>query len=90
MRKSLACLQLEEDRELARGATKDANEQLIGQLLVQGILQLDFGFTAYATNAYLKVSQRGLQGEATKRHLQRMIHSFVSLPETRPALPGLD
>ncbi len=33
---------------------RDENEDVVGQLLLQGYLSLDFGITAYATNTYLK------------------------------------
>ena len=34
--------------------------QVIAQMVLKGILQLDFGFTAYMTNTYLKASDLGL------------------------------
>ncbi len=45
---------------------REDNERVIAQLLYDGYLQFDFSYTAYATNAYLKASQRAsriLQGE---------------------------
>lgn len=33
--------------------------QIISFMVLRGFLQLDFGFTAYATNTYLKASDRG-------------------------------
>ena len=35
---------------------KDDWEHMIAQMVYSGILQIDFGFTAYATTAYLKCS----------------------------------
>lgn len=50
-------------RARARLGDKESNERVIGQLVNLGILSIDFGFTAYATNAYLKVSGIGMQGK---------------------------
>ncbi len=51
-----------QEQALAKAGSKDDNERLIGALIQAGVLSLDFGFTAYATNAYLKRSAVGLQG----------------------------
>ena len=56
-------------RALARAGDKDGNERVIGRLLSVGVLSLDFGFTAYATNAYIKVSAQGMQGKAPNHDL---------------------
>lgn len=50
-------------RDSVQELSKEAKEQIIGSLVEQGILTIDFGFTAYATNAYLKASRRGLRGK---------------------------
>ena len=36
----------------------DDCEHLIAKMVYSGVLQIDFGFTAYATTAYLKCSSR--------------------------------
>lgn len=59
----LGILQDSEERAIARATDKDTNERIIGRLLEAKILTLDFGFTAYATNTYIKISQSGMQGE---------------------------
>jgi ATP-dependent DNA helicase Q1 len=38
----------------AKAMSRDENELVVQQLLREGCLQLDFGFTAYATNVYMK------------------------------------
>ena len=55
-----------EDGKVGKSMSREDNERVIGQLLYDGYLQFDFSYTAYATNAYLKASQRAsliLQGE---------------------------
>lgn len=54
------------DAKLGKGMSREDNERVIGQLLHEGYLQFDFSYTAYATNTYLKASQRAaliLQGK---------------------------
>ena len=41
-----------------RAESADVSEMIIAQLLHDGYLQLDFGFTAYSTNCYLKCTPR--------------------------------
>lgn len=51
--------------------SKDDCELLIAHMVQRGILQLDFGFTAYATNTYLKAAPRALQmlaGVTSQQH----------------------
>ena len=55
-----------EDAKVGKSMGREDNERVIAQLLYGGYLQFDFSYTAYATNAYLKASQRAsliLQGE---------------------------
>lgn len=55
------------DAKAGKAMSREENERVIGQLLYSGYLQFDFSYTAYATNAYLKASQRAasiLQGKA--------------------------
>ena len=55
-----------EDAKVGKSMGREDNERVIGQLLYDSYLQFDFSYTAYATNAYLKASQRAsliLQGE---------------------------
>lgn len=55
-----------EDAKIGKSMGREENELVIGQLLYDGYLQFDFSYTAYATNAYLKASQRAsliLQGK---------------------------
>ena len=42
----------------ARAESAEACEMVVAQLLHDGYLQLDFGFTAYSTNCYLKCTPR--------------------------------
>jgi len=51
-----------QEQALAKAGSKDDNERLIGALIQAGVLMLDFGFNAYATNAYVKSAPLGLQG----------------------------
>ena len=54
------------DAKAGKAMSREDNERVIGQLLYSGYLQFDFSYTAYATNAYLKASQRAssiLQGK---------------------------
>ena len=53
-------------QEAVRQLSKDDCELLIAHLVQTGILQLDFGFTAYATNTYLKAAPRAGQMLAGK------------------------
>lgn len=48
-----------EHQQLAKEMDKEGNERVIEQLLLKGLIQLEFGFTAYATNTYLAVSNSG-------------------------------
>ncbi|KAL4440297.1 hypothetical protein ABPG75_003298 [Micractinium tetrahymenae] len=50
----------------AKALSRDENEAVVQQLAADGYLKLDFGFSAYATNAYLKASAQAsllLQGK---------------------------
>lgn len=70
-------MQSVEDQKLAKAGSKDENERIIGGLLSQGILQLDFGFTSYATNVYLKASPLGLQGNWPDTPCETFAHDSV-------------
>lgn len=59
------------DAKAGKAMSREDNERVIGQLLYSGYLQFDFSYTAYATNAYLKASQRAssiLQGKTVQTH----------------------
>ena len=59
------------DAQAGKAMSREDNERVIGELLYSGYLHFDFSYTAYATNAYLKTSQRAssvLQGKATQTH----------------------
>lgn len=43
-------------QQYATAMSRDDNEWLVGQLMLSGLLQLEFGFTAYSTNTYLKLT----------------------------------
>lgn len=47
--------------EAAKGMSREDSERLVAHMLQTGILNIDFGFTAYATTAYLKCSPRAAQ-----------------------------
>jgi len=47
--------------EAAKAMSKEDSEQLLAQMVQTGILCIEFGYTAYATNAYLKCSSRAAQ-----------------------------
>ena len=57
----LHLLQVAGSAEVANNLSKEDSEALLAQMVYTGILQIEFGFTAYATNAYLKCSQRAAQ-----------------------------
>ena len=42
----------------AKALSRDENELVVQQLLLEGCLLLDFGHTAYTTNVYLKLGPR--------------------------------
>lgn len=42
----------------AKALSRDECEAVVQALVLEGSLRLDFGFTAYATNAYLKATGR--------------------------------
>ena len=73
------------DAKAGKAMSREDNERVIGQLLYSGYLQFDFSYTAYATNAYLKASQRAssiLQGKATQAYLYDSILPAVHAPGT--------
>ncbi len=41
--------------------SKEDSERLLAQMVQTGILCIEFGYTTYATNAYLKCSSRAAQ-----------------------------
>ena len=47
--------------EAAKAMGKEDSERLLAQMVQTGILCIEFGYTAYATNAYLKCSSRAAQ-----------------------------
>lgn len=53
----IVCVQTAGDAALGKSMSKDDNERVIAQMVYEGYLQFDFGYTAYATNAYLKAAQ---------------------------------
>lgn len=58
-------------QDAANRLSKDDCELLIAHMVQRGILQLDFGFTAYATNTYLTAAPRApqmLAGVISQRH----------------------
>jgi len=54
-----------------KGLSKDEAERIIGALLLDRILQLDFGYTSYTVNCYLKAGRNAAA-------LQQ-VHHFISL-----------
>ncbi|GAB4814163.1 hypothetical protein N2152v2_001209 [Parachlorella kessleri] len=64
----------------AKVLSRDENELVVQQLLLEGCLLLDFGFTAYATNVYLKLGPRAATVLQGKRR--------ILLPPQWPALHG--
>ncbi|BDA44413.1 ATP-dependent DNA helicase Q1 [Coccomyxa sp. Obi] len=53
------------DAKIGKGMSKDENELVIAQMVYDSYIHFDFGYTAYATNAYLKATQQAsllLQG----------------------------
>ena len=53
---ALRAVQSGEDGRAAKALSREENELVIQALVAEGALRLDFGFTAYATTAYLKVA----------------------------------
>lgn len=55
-----------------KSMNRDECELIIGRLFYDGLLSLEMGYTAYATNAYLKLSPHGsrlLQGLLLDSHM---------------------
>ncbi|KAG2491389.1 hypothetical protein HYH03_010180 [Edaphochlamys debaryana] len=44
----------------AKALSREENEEVVAAMTYAGLLQFEFGFTAYATNSYLKPTARGL------------------------------
>jgi hypothetical protein len=58
-------MQAAADSKVGKSMCKDNNERIIAQMVYDGYIQFDFGYTAYATNAYLKATAQAsllLQG----------------------------
>lgn len=58
-------MQVGADGKIGKGMSKDDNEHVIAQMVYDGYIRFDFGYTAYATNAYLKTTHQSsllLQG----------------------------
>lgn len=54
-----------------KSMSRDECELIIGSLFYAGLLSLEMGYTAYATNTYLKLSPQGrrlLQGQLLPLH----------------------
>ncbi|EIE26127.1 ATP-dependent DNA helicase [Coccomyxa subellipsoidea C-169] len=47
--------------KIGKGMSRDDNERVIAQMVYDGYIQFDFGYTAYATNSYLKATQQSSQ-----------------------------
>ena len=63
-----------------KSLSRDECEQIIGKLLYDGLLKLEMGYTAYATNSYLKLSPLGsrlLQG-ALLPHLFASLQTYAA------------
>ena len=61
--------------EAAKAMSKQDSEQLLAQMVHTGILCIEFGYTAYATNAYLKCSPRAAQVLAGQQ--QQLVRIFL-------------
>ncbi|KXZ55835.1 hypothetical protein GPECTOR_2g1386 [Gonium pectorale] len=74
----------------AKAMSKDENEAVIAAMMYSGLLQFEFGHTAYATNTYLKATPKGLQLlEAAEKGAPQQLH--LLLPATAAdaaAAPG--
>ncbi len=58
-------MQVASDAKIGKGMSKGENELVIAQMVYDGYIHFDFGYTAYAANAYLKATQQAsllLQG----------------------------
>ncbi len=53
--------QVAADAKIGKGMSRDDNERVIAQMVYDGYIQFDFGYTAYATNSYLKATQQSSQ-----------------------------
>ncbi|GLI58828.1 hypothetical protein VaNZ11_000592 [Volvox africanus] len=45
----------------AKAMSRDEDEAMVAAMMYAGLLELEFGHTAYATNTYLRASRRGIQ-----------------------------
>ncbi|GFR46856.1 hypothetical protein Agub_g8496, partial [Astrephomene gubernaculifera] len=74
----------------AKAMSKDENEAVVAAMTYAGLLEFEFGHTAYATNAYLRASARGQQlldayeaGDTKK--LRLLLPSHPSSPSSTAA-----
>ena len=75
-----------EDANIGKSMGREENERVIAQLLYDGYLQFDFSYTAYATNAYLKASQRAsliLQGKRIASSLRKFVPAVLPFERDR-------
>ena len=62
-------LQVAGASDLGKHMSKEDSENLLAQLVYNGMLTIDFGHTAYATNVYLRCAQRAGSTLAGRPHL---------------------
>lgn len=67
----------------AKSMSRDQNEAVVAHLMYEGLLQLDFGHTAYSTTTYLKCSPQGVA------HLSNPKRQII-LQQMAAAAPGAD
>ncbi|KAG2445794.1 hypothetical protein HXX76_000398 [Chlamydomonas incerta] len=86
----------------AKALSKDDNEAVVAAMMYAGLLEFEFGFTAYATNTYLRPSGRGSHlleaagtgaaaagGGAIPQHLRLLLPaSALSIPADASLGPG--
>lgn len=54
--------------DLGKHMSKEDSENLLAHLVYNGMLTIDFGHTAYATNVYLRCAQRAGSALAGRPH----------------------
>lgn len=62
-------LQVADASDLGKHMSKEDSENLLAHLVYNGMLTIDFGHTAYATNVYLRCAQRAGSALAGRPHL---------------------
>ncbi|GIL70438.1 hypothetical protein Vretimale_3595 [Volvox reticuliferus] len=70
----------------AKAMSRDENEAVVAAMMYAGLLELEFGHTAYATNTYLRASRRGIQlVEASESGSGKPLRLFLPVSQAAAA-----